>query len=255
MKLKWRFKMQLLIDIGNSRFKWRNNSGTFEGALVHGEQSLSAYLDEYWSGLEKVGSCWGCSVANSDARRELDEWCQNNFGFAVTWVQSKSRELGVINHYNEPATLGCDRWVALVSAKHKYPNKPLCVVDAGTAITVDALSAAGDFLGGTIIPGRKLMQRALGHNTARLPHSIEATGLVLDVQAKSTGQAIYTGIELTLQAGVTRIIQEHLTKYQRKMKIIVTGGDAESLQLPYVGIKHEPDLVFDGLKLIASRAD
>ncbi len=246
--------MLLLIDIGNSRFKWQAKQGGLQGAMFHAEQELGAYLSEYWSKLDNVTACWGCSVVNSRARDKLDKWCNHSWGFTVNWVESSAQLLGVQNLYAEPETLGCDRWVALIAARSKYPDQAVCIIDAGTAITVDALSHTGKFLGGTIIPGNALLRQALGHNTAQVPAVEENQNAQLDVQARTTEQAVNTGVELLLQGGVSRIIQEHLTKYQRKMKIVVTGGDAHSLKLPYAGIINEPNLVFDGLKLIAKRA-
>lgn len=253
--------MKIYIDVGNSRLKWRNSDGTYEGAFAHtadeSGSALADYLDVEWGKLSAVQACWGCCVANPKLQSALDAWCQAQWSFKVEWLQSSLQQAGVHNNYVEPEQLGADRWAALLGARDLYPNTALCVVDAGTAITVDALSAESEFLGGTIIPGRALMWKALGHNTGQIPDYAQINQMIdevaVDVQARSTQQAIASGIELTLNAGVTRIIQEHLTKYQHKMAIIVTGGDALRLDLPYAGVKHEPDLIFAGLAVVAEQ--
>lgn len=246
--------MRLLIDIGNSRFKWRSDNGTHVGAVEYAQHALADYLDKHWNSLTEVSSCWACSVADEQLNQKLSEWCLNNWGISVNWVKSSVSQLGVNNLYDSPEQLGADRWIALIAAKALMPVTPICVVDAGTAITVDALSEQGDFLGGVIIPGKALMQDALGHNTAQIPAEL-AVETALDVQARNTYQAVLTGVELTLNAGVTRIIQEHLTEYQRNMKIILTGGGAAGINLPYAGVIEQPNLVFDGLNLIAKSSE
>ncbi len=243
--------MRILVDIGNSRFKWRSEDEPHVGGVVdYHQHNLREYLDEAWLEFANVISCWACSVANQALRAILEDWCLNHWEVAVNWVQPMAQQLGVNSLYESPDQLGADRWVALIGARNAFPDTALCVIDVGTAVTVDALAANGDFLGGVIIPGKALMRAALGHNTAQISTQLDASPQ-FDVQARNTDQAVLTGVELTLNAGVTRIIQEHLTKYQSNMKLILTGGGASGLTLPYAGIIERPGLVFEGLGLIA----
>ena len=80
---------------------------------------------------------------------------------------SQAEQCGVRSSYAEPAQLGADRWAALIGARRRYAG-PCAVVNAGTTMTVDALSAEGIFLGGFIVPGLELMREALARNTAQL---------------------------------------------------------------------------------------
>ena len=73
------------------------------------------------------------------------------------------------NGYATPQTLGLDRLAAAVAANALYPNSNVLIVDFGTAITVDFVSAEGRFLGGNISPGAATRFRALHHFTKRLP--------------------------------------------------------------------------------------
>ncbi len=99
------------------------------------------------------------------------------------------------NLYENPERLGADRWAALIGARALHPHACV-VVTAGTATTVDLLSAAGDFLGGLILPGVELMQQALARGTAQLPLADGRFAL----QPRRTVDAIRSGC-LQAQAG------------------------------------------------------
>ena len=82
----------------------------------------------------------------------------------LNFVIPTEHACGIHNHYLQPHRLGVDRFAALIAA-HQQPQNQL-VVMAGTALTIDALTANGDFLGGVIVPGLSTMQSALHRSTA-----------------------------------------------------------------------------------------
>jgi type III pantothenate kinase len=105
----------------------------------------------------------------------------------------------VRNGYRNPAQLGCDRFAAAIGAHALEPGKALVVATCGTATTIDALSAEGDFIGGMILPGLGLMASSLARNTAQLPQ-IAASGAIPAGFADNTDDAILSGC-LSAQAG------------------------------------------------------
>src|SRR5436190_10115346 len=106
------------------------------------------------------------NVAGAAVAAELERACKER-GLALTVVRSQAEQLGVANGYRDPAQLGSDRWAALIAANRVGPGHKL-VVNAGTALTIDALTAEGRFLGGVIVPGPALMRHSLDRGTAGL---------------------------------------------------------------------------------------
>jgi len=160
--------MILLVDAGNTRVKWRVVSADAsghtlaEGAVGHAEIDMLAAACRAWPGLARVV---GCNVAGTSVAARIATACAP---LRVGWLLPTAACAGVRNLYENPERLGADRWAALIGARHSHAG-PCLVVTAGTATTVDLLSAAGDFLGGLILPGVELMQQALARGTAQLP--------------------------------------------------------------------------------------
>ena len=86
----------------------------------------------------------------------------------VHFARSTASACGVTNSYRQPRRLGVDRWVAMIGAWSEFESSCL-VVDAGTAVTIDAIDDTGQHLGGQILPGVALMARALASNTSDIP--------------------------------------------------------------------------------------
>ena len=160
--------MILLVDAGNTRVKWRVVSADAparalaEGAVGHAEIDMLAAACRAWPGLARVV---GCNVAGTSVAARIATACAP---LRVDWLLPTAACAGVRNLYENPERLGADRWAALIGARHSHAG-PCLVVTAGTATTVDLLSATGDFLGGLILPGVELMQQALARGTAQLP--------------------------------------------------------------------------------------
>lgn len=150
--------MILLVDAGNTRVKWRVVSmdsparALAEGAVGHAEIDMLAAACRAWPGLVRV---LGCNVAGTSVAARVAAACAP---LRVDWLLPTAACAGVRNLYDNPERLGADRWAALIGARHSHAGACL-VVTAGTATTVDLLSAAGDFLGGLILPGVELMHK------------------------------------------------------------------------------------------------
>ncbi len=236
---------KLLIDLGNSRLKWRlaGTAGLGEPHSVsHAEILAAAPLFEDWRALETPESIVCASVAAVEVKQSLfgilhNLWPQT----ACRQVRAEAEAYGVRNAYAEPETLGVDRWLGLIAARRHYPGS-CCIADCGTAVTFDALDAEGGHLGGLICPGLRVMRQALAANTAALNIAPRANDALL---AADTAAALHNGA-LYAAAG---FIETAYRRLAHPGRLILTGGDAgliaEKLEIPFI---LDTDLLFKGLQ-------
>lgn len=236
----------LLIDAGNSRIKWGWHDGGMwlkSGWVPTGDADQ---LEAAWSGLEKPRRILASNVAGDKVRRQIERACRE-WAVAVEWIAAATRQCGVTNYYERPDQLGPDRWAALIAAWSMLGSSCV-VVNAGTAVTVDALSAAGVFLGGAIVPGQHAMRTALAQSTAALT---QADGQYRAFPV-NTADAVYTGV-LMAMAGAVEHMRAVLAREQGGATVcLLSGGDADLL-LPLLSGKtmKVDNLVMEGLLRIA----
>jgi type III pantothenate kinase len=169
----------LALDVGNTRLKWALYEAPRPGArlLNHGAvflENIDRLAEEEWKNLPTPTKMIGCIVAGEAIRRRVEEQMEL-WDVSVRWVVPSVYEAGVTNGYDHPTRLGADRWVAMIGAHARMHSqtqgqspRPMVVVMVGTAVTVEAISADGHFLGGLILPGHGIMLRALESGTAGL---------------------------------------------------------------------------------------
>lgn len=236
-------RCRLLIDAGNTNLKWAAMEDRRWRA-----QGRCDYAD--WSVLKAqltAGTdCFIASVASTAHEQQLAALLESA-GVASTWLSAEAGFDGLENTYLNPQQLGVDRWMGLIAARQRT-CEPALVVSVGTAMTVDALSAAGVFLGGVIVPGVALMRQALQQGTARV------AGEPGHWQAfpQSTADAVQSGIVAALCGAIQ---QQHARLAEAAGTLpdcFVTGGDAEML-LPYLRVpaEHVPALVLEGIDCVA----
>ena len=154
------------------------------------------------------------------------------------------RQCGVSNAYADPARLGADRWAALIGARALHAADCL-VVMAGTATTIDVLTANGEFRGGLILPGERLMKHALAERTAGLPLS---GGSVTDYP-RDTGDAIETGCFFAQLGAIERMFSRLGTERLCLLSGGAAGRMAGHLSIP---LRVVDNLVLEGLARISS---
>ncbi len=242
--------MHLLVDLGNSRLKWAQAAaGDWStGAAVHAGQRMESVLDAAWGKLARPEKILMSSVAASDVRDTLLAWCQRRWSLTPVVIQAQAEQLGVRHCYAQPQTLGADRWAALIAVRG-LTNASACIVDCGTAVTVDALAANGEFRGGAIFPGLQLLRASLLQGTGGIRSS---PGQADSALACSTPDAVAGGTLQGLIGAVTRLLEEQMRVLGLGTQVFITGGDAPLL-LPHLKhpAKHVPDLVLRGLARIA----
>lgn len=158
----------LLVDAGNTRIKWGLHvEGRWAGFGALPTAEAGRGLAAAWAELApRPRRIVVSNVAGAGARDAI-EVAATALGTVPTWFASSPACAGVTSRYDEPRQLGSDRWAALIGARRRCPGDCV-VVNSGTAITVDCLTATGVFLGGIIVPGVELMLDALAGRAAGL---------------------------------------------------------------------------------------
>ncbi|MBZ0070433.1 MAG: type III pantothenate kinase [Gammaproteobacteria bacterium] len=247
--------MILLLDAGNSRLKWavlRDGHYEYGGVLVHGTVAIKELASAAWSSLDPPEAVLVANVAGDALRRALNSWAKRHWKLMPDYLSATGEEFGIRNAYSDPARLGIDRWLGLLAARELLEG-PLCIIDCGTALTIDVLSQDNRHLGGLIIPGIQLMREAL---TARAPTIREQIDQPASNQiallGTDTGSAVVGGTVYAAVAVIDRVLSDLQADVGGQLHCVLTGGDVPLL-LPLLGgrVQHEPDLVLQGLARLA----
>lgn len=238
--------MILELDVGNSRLKWRSVDAHGK-VLARGVQSSS---DAFATLAAKIGAPRRIRVAcvrDAAFKQQLQARIKDCWGLEAELAKSALQAAGVITAYTQPENLGVDRWLTMLAAKARG-QRACCIIDAGSALTVDLLRADGQHLGGYIVPGLQMQRASLLEGTAiRLPESLGWEGTA---PGASTGGAIHHGI---LSMTVTWLVAISEPAIKSGGTLYLTGGDAQvfSAQLLARSVPHElvPDLVLEGLSV------
>jgi len=249
--------MIVVADLGNSRIKWGRVA--FEAkdgealeqheGMRYGEEGLDHTLEQAWGALDTPRAVMYCAVAPESVVSELVHYVGSKWGLRAMRLAPTAAAHGVRCAYDEPRQLGADRWAALVAGRAMSPERGAVIVDAGTAITVDALAGDGEHVGGVILPGVRLMRRALGEGTARIG---SVGGGEVDLRTHNTASAVATGTVLGAAAAVDRIVNDYRGLIGENPRLLLTGGEGALLS-EHIATTFEtvPDLVLRGLTIFA----
>lgn len=248
--------MKLLVDIGNSRIKWASidDNGLNDGqSFQRGKTGIKAALNKAWKSLSDIDAVYVANVGGDKLATQLTEWTEKQWKITPVYINTEKKRFGVTNAYDEPSKLGIDRWLSLIAAR-QHARQAQCVIDCGTAMTIDIVTKTGQHQGGMILPGLSLMRSALATNTHALTE--ETDEKEFKTLATNTYSAIQAGTLYSVTATLERIISDLQESFDNKIRFIITGGDAESL-LPLLpdNINHYPDIVLKGLAFYARQDD
>ena len=241
--------MILLVDVGNSRVKWAvlaDGELSPQRAAAHAAWTVDDWQRELCAeaGLERVVAA---SVAG-DARLAALREAAARRGLPFAAVATQAEAAGVRNAYPDPRLLGVDRWLAVIAA-YSLTGAACCVLDVGTAATIDAVTGVGRHLGGYILPGPDLMVTSLLRGTSDLAAHTQASGAVArSLFATNTRDAIERGAVVALAALADRSVADLEQQAGEPARLLVTGGGAP-LVLPHLRTpaRPVPDLVLRGL--------
>lgn len=238
--------MILVVDAGNSRLKWGLHDGQGWVCRDAVDNADIARLAHDWEKLAPPQEIVVCNVAGPEIKTTLGALLQR-WPAAPRWVVAQARQCGVTNGYTEPAQLGPDRWAALIGAHHLVKGACI-VVNAGTAVTVDALTKQGVFLGGLILPGLDLMQAALSTGTA----AVRAEKGCLEKFPTNTADAVYSGAVQAIAGAVERMARELDQAGNEESTLVFSGGSADELS-PLLNrpVTLVDNLVLEGMVMIA----
>ena len=246
--------MKLLLDIGNTRLKWAyvaDDCLLHVGEIVHRGQDAKQFAEFVERLPEEPVSVFAANVAGTRLGSTVAQAIDKRFGLPVRFAVT-DRECGPIrNGYEDISQLGVDRWAAIVGA-YTHFGSAVCVVDTGTAVTVDLVDDGGQHLGGLIVPGLTVMRESLEQDTGNIKRfskkSVEqaaATGF----PGRDTASAVRQGTMTALVALIDFCVVALKTDADTEAELVLTGGDAPdllaALNRPAV---HKPLLVLEGLK-------
>jgi type III pantothenate kinase len=243
--------MQLLVDAGNSRLKAALCDGgelTPLAPFAWDEANLTRSWTDRWSGIGKPDGVWCANVAGADRAETIRRWCHESWGILPEFLRVGASAAGVSNGYRRRDQLGIDRWLAAV-AGFNQARRAVCIVDCGTAINAEFVTAAGEYLGGMIAPGPRLMSRSLASGTAALP----------DVRLRpdcrigdDTDSCVSAGISHAVAGLMVQIASIARTTLAADPVWLLTGGDAAGVApLAPVPFTIVPDLVLQGVAILA----
>jgi type III pantothenate kinase len=208
--------MLLVIDIGNTRTKWALADAA--GQLQEIEVCLNAEISNVNFPIHQATKVVIANVAGEAIAQQITQLLAP---LPIHFATVKAQACGVKNKY--AANLGIDRWAALVAA-WQHTKHATVVVNAGTAITIDALGE-GVFLGGSIMPGLHLLRASLSQHTAQL-NVVAGTLAEFPI---NTPDAIETGC-LNAVTGAIHLMQKRLEKRSGWLpKLVMSGGDARHI--------------------------
>lgn len=246
--------MILLLDAGNTSVKWGLDDGgkiVTGGSFMHRGDNVYDLAGQAWSELQMPAGVYIANVAGVETGRKLSDWVEKQWGISPVFIASTARACGVINAYAVPEQLGVDRWAALIGAhSQEGSDAGQCIVDCGTAITLDMLSADGVHQGGLILPGVEMMKHMLLKNTAL--KNTSCTQEAGKLFAMGTEDAINSGALYMAAAAIDRIVIDMAAAPGTRLDVMVTGGDASRiLTLLACPARHDPELVLKGLAMLA----
>lgn len=252
----------LLLDAGNTRLKWavldthsvetqaclprQAGEGLSEpfpwlaqGALDYADLlNLPAITQQAgaWTG------CYGVNVAGDAVAVSIQQALVHT-GVTPIWLSTTLAAAGVTNGYRPPESLGADRWAGVCAARQRTAEAAL-IVSAGSALTVDALSADGQFLGGIILPGLQTMRQTLANTTAQVGIQYG------EVRAwpTTTADAVETGLMAACTGAIETLYGRMENTGGATPQVLLTGGDAPRLaSFLSLNARIIPGLVLEGV--------
>ena len=272
--------MILDIDAGNTRSKWRVIDGDTvisKGVFIGSDQDLLAAVESALSGSGVASSMARvriASVRDNDALTNFVALAQSRWGIKPEFAKTTVSAGGLTNSYAMPQTMGVDRWCAAVAAAQQaditLTRQAFCVIDAGSALTVECVDGNGIHCGGYIAPGFAMQLNSLLSGTDRVFVDDASVDQAI-TPANNTNDAVLHGVLLGMCALTESAVAAFSKQVEATVQVYITGGDGMRLQrqliqrqvlsvrdlsassqtteLP-ISIHYDADLVLNGLAIL-----
>ncbi len=227
--------MLILFDVGNTAVKY----GIYQGSRfqAHGFVKIND-IPKFVKKLTKSGKNNLINIVISSVVPKISDILKKEFGRipkAKLWFLGQNLPISIKHRYQNIKKLGMDRIVNVYGALRMY-KPPLAVLDFGTAITLDYVSAKGVFEGGMIIPGPETALKALSDKAALLPKNLVFPKKHKAFLGRSTKDCMESGILEGYGALTEGLIRRTKDKYGSKVRVIATGGLSEVIKTYSQGI-------------------
>lgn len=244
-------RVRLIVDIGNTRAKWalcREGRIESTGAAPTGVLNDSVGWAEALAGISRPDDVIVGCVGARTCLKGLEDLTLSAWVLRPRIMRTGKTSGRIVNGYTEPETLGVDRWAAIVAAGQKTPGA-LCVVDAGSACTVDVVDPRGCHQGGWIVPGLGMQAELLSSNTQAVRPARVAPAFDW---GRNTTACVANG-GLASLSGLIELACARAEREWTQVTCILTGGDAGHIASVLARpVQEYPSLVIEGLDLLAS---
>jgi len=213
----------ILVDIGNTITKWKFEGNYFVLPTEKFEFDM----------LPNCSKIWVSNVSSKSF---------NIKKLHVGFVLSQKRYKSLTNAYNDPESLGCDRWLAMIACYEASRGKNFILLDIGTAITIDVVNNSGNHLGGVIFPGLKKVRGCFNNFPVSSDINIDQIG-------QSTEKAWTIGTLNLIVNAINHKIRELKDKFPDSLILLTGGGYFEIQKFIEFDHSYHENLVLDGLEL------
>ena len=218
----------IFLDIGNSAIKWRTKESNVYSKNVN-EFSLTT--------LPQADTAWVSAVANLHIVDDLGTHFDR-----VNLIPSQKKFNNLNISYDDPTSLGSDRFFAMIGAITYYPKKPLLIIDIGTAMTFDVINQDGYHQGGLIMPGLEVLRKSF------LKFETTDVSTNIDGLASKTTDAWKSGTKAMLFSSINDQIEKFNDMFSDGI-VTICGGLVHEIknELPK-SVQIFDNLVLDGLE-------
>ena len=250
-------KPAVVVDVGNTRIKWgrcAENRVVEMVSLPHDDEA--GWRQQLMDWKIAPATTWALSGAQPAQRDKLRDWLVGQVQKVI--VIDSHRQVPVEVAVEHPEKVGMDRLLnAAAFSAVRPPDTAGVIIDAGTAVTVDYVDAAGAFRGGAILPGRHLMAKALHDHTALLPLLDKfacapgpAQSTLLSAPALNTLAAMSTGITEAVLGGIERLVKGYSAQTKGPCEVFLTGGDSVLADFLTMPVRHWPEMTLEGIRRV-----